>query len=82
MEVTTVADFSDGSNGLTYTAFRKMLETFLNHFYAAHQLPQERYLQIHGDQKVTSKTLWKGEITDMDFTYYLDCTISVLAGQL
>ena len=53
---TTVADFADGSagNGLTYYAFRKMLEEFLNQYYKGHH---ERYLEVRGDQKVISKNL-------------------------
>ena len=55
-EATTIASFADGStgNGLTFTSFRKMLETFLNKFYQTHQLPQESYLEVHGDTKVKS----------------------------
>ena len=55
-KVTTIASFADGStgNGLTFTSFRRMLETFLNKFYQAHQLPRESYLEVHGDTKVKS----------------------------
>jgi len=54
----TVADFAGDSagNGLTYSIFRRMLEDFLNKFYAAHELPRERYLKVQGDQKVTSES--------------------------
>ena len=34
-----------------------MLEDFLNQFYAAHELPHDRYLKVQSDQKVTSKIL-------------------------
>lgn len=55
----TVAEFADDSagNGFTYAVFRKMLENFLNQFYAAHELPRERYLEVRADQKVTSNIL-------------------------
>jgi hypothetical protein len=54
---TTVAEFSDGSNGLAYSVFRRMLEDFLNWFYNKHQLPREAYLQVQRDQKVMSNIL-------------------------
>ena len=60
IEGATVAEFADGSNGLAYATFRKMLETFLNGFYAAHQLPRERYLEVRGDQNVMFEILWCG----------------------
>ena len=55
----TVVEFADGSagKGFTYNVFRKMLEDFLNQFYAAHELPHDRYLKVQSDQKVTSKIL-------------------------
>ena len=54
----TVAEFADGSagHGLSYTAFRRMLEAFLNQFYAAHQLSHDKYLEIRHNQKVIYKS--------------------------
>jgi len=60
MDVKTVVEFADGSNGLIYATFRKMLETFLNQFYAAHELPYEEYLKVQGGQEVAYITLWLG----------------------
>jgi hypothetical protein len=53
---TTVAEFADGpaGNGPAYPVFRRMLETFLNQFYRAHQLPHEKYLGVQSNQKVIS----------------------------
>jgi uncharacterized protein YxeA len=61
-KATTVENFASSStgNGLTYSAFRKMLEEFLNKFYQAHQLPHERYLEVRRDQKVIFKILLIG----------------------
>lgn len=58
-EETTVLKFTESSKekGLTYLVFRKMLEVFLNKYYQEHKLPQERYLEIHGDQQVMFKAL-------------------------
>jgi hypothetical protein len=54
---TTVAEFSNGSNGLAYSVFRKMLEDFLNWFYNKYQLPHVAYLRVQSNQKVMSKIL-------------------------
>jgi len=49
-----VEKFANGSagNGLTYHAFRSMLEKFLNKFYEKHQLPRQEYIKIQKDQEV------------------------------